>query len=650
MKLTLEDIKLRIDQTEDANTNHRALMKDWESMYQLDAGFTKTWREAVKTDGREQVVTPDPYNVIQLAMRLIPSQPKIDVPPKEENEEALLRSQKVEAWLTAMYQRVNWQQGRNFVEDLKLLVFKRGVGYIEAKWVGDELLEPLKKKRFPILIRTLDPVEVGFHRGPLHVEYAYHRYEDETINVRQRYPHLKKWEKPPPTAYNRVANESNFVTVTDFWYRSAATGAIWNCIIVDEEFAKEPYATDYPEIPIIEVRGEGDKYSILHAINGLWQYKCRLVSNIGTGVLWSTWPFFAVQNEMGQPIEDITIRPLATVNVPSGTRIDQIKPDINLNVLNAMLQQVDTNIQQATFPGVLYGDAGNMQAGYGVNILSQAASGRVNFVRESTEMALMWLNELVLALVDAFDENNEGVELWGRNEADNKLYRMCLYKDDIDGYYENSVQLKLNLPNDEMALQTLGIRLHDSGLLSAQTIWDKYLKITVPSDEQNRILTEQAEKHPDIMKKRTVLQFMKSNPDSWWIFLKGTEFEATARQMAVDAAIELGIPLPPGFDRTESPPLNEMGQPIPNIPPMPLAPNGGPHVGPPPTQPPPIQPPAALIGPQGGGIPPELQGQLGGAEAMGLDPAMNPALFAQMTGQPMGPSEELAALMPPGVM
>lgn len=285
-----------------------------------------------------------------------------------------------------------------------------------------------------------------------------------------------------------------------------------------------------------------------------------------------------------------------------------------------------------------------MQAGYGVNILSQAASGRVNAARESTEMGLMWLNELVLALVDTFDEG-EGVELWGRDAGSEKLYKLCLYKEDIDGYYENAVQLKLNLPQDDMALQTLGIRLHDSGLLSDETFWDKFMKIAMPADEKHRILAEQARRHPDIMKKMAVLHFMKQNPENWWSFLKGTEFEATARQMANDAARDLGIPLPPDLAEEQAgpgpgmpmPPMPPVAPPAPPMPPMgPLGPMG----------PPPIQPPAPLIPPQGGGIPPQMQGQIQG-ETLGLPPDLNPALFAQIVGKPMSPTEELDALAGP---
>lgn len=72
----------------------------------------------------------------------------------------------------------------------------------------------------------------------------------------------------------------------------------------------------------------------------------------------------------------------------------------------------------------------------------------------------------------------------------------------------------------------------------------------------------------------------------------------------------------------------------------------------PPTQP--TQPPQIAPMPMGGGIPPEMQGMVGGGEAFGLDPAMNPALFAGMTGQEMAPVDEMMALagggLPPGVM
>jgi hypothetical protein len=417
------------------------------------------------------------------------------------------------------------------------------------------------------------------------------------------------------------------------------SGDVWHCVTVEDEFALEPKKTDYPIIPIIEIKGEGDGYSILHAINGIWQYKCRLLSNIGTGVLWATWPFFAVSNDNGYEAPDITVRPLATVPVPPGTRFDQVKPDVNLGILDNMMAKIESQISQATFPGVLYGDAGNMQAGYGVNILSQAASGRVNTAREQIEMGLMWLNELVLALIEAFDDDDEGVELWGRDAGSEKLYRLCLYKAQIDGYYENAVMLKLNLPTDDMAKQTFGLRLTegDNPVLSLQTYRDKYLGITVPGDEQSRIDTERAQRHPAIAAKEAVLHYMETYPETFEAILAGTELIDIAYKM-----VEMSLPPEKWTAAMNRWKQQQMAKP--ELPQLPMGPMG------PGVPPPGLQPPALMAGPMGGGVPPAMQGQMS-PENIGMMHHANPALFAQAMGQPLPPQEELNALggVPPGV-
>ncbi len=66
-------------------------------------------------------------------------------------------------------------------------------------------------------------------------------------------------------------------------------------------------------------------------------------------------------------------------------------------------------------------------------------------------------------------------------------------------------------------------------------------------------------------------------------------------------------------------------------------------MGGPPGMMPPGQAPAALTGPMGGGIPPEMQGQMT-PEMMGLPANMDPIQFAQLTGRPMPPAEELNRL------
>jgi hypothetical protein len=629
MRLEIDQIQDRVARTEDEQSAHRKMMDQWEEMWKLDAGYKTTWRETVMKDGREQVTTPDPYNVVNLAMRLIPTDPKIDVPPREETEDANTDAQQIERFLTAMYPRVNYQQGKNFVEEHKWQLFTLGRSPLQALWIKDDLPEKIRKRQFPILIRTLDPRNVGIKRGPHYVEWAYHKYEAEKLEVRQQYPDLKRWDEPKPS--KPTDNESHLVTVTDFWYR-AKNGSVWHAIIVENEFALEPRVTDYPVIPIIDAVGDHDAMSILHPINGLWQYKCRLASNLGTAVLWYTWPFFLVESPMGHEQNDIVVRPGSTQHAVEGTKIQEVRPQANAQLLESMLAKVDTNIQQSTFPGVLYGDAGNMQAGYGINILSQAATGRVQPVREAMERSLMQLNELVLMLIDVFDDDGDGVELWGRDEGSGKLYKTCLYKKQIAGYYENAVQLKVSTPQDDIQLQTLGIRLADGKYISKQTLWDKYLKITVPSDEQRRIYAEMALDHPEVQKVLSVTRLIEAYPETWEAMIKGTPLEQMAYRIASEV-LELPIELPPPPPMPEQPPMPPPGMNGPMPPQGPMMPPG----------PPPIQPGAELVGPMGGGIPPEMQGQMQG-ESMGMPPDMDPALFAQIMGLPMGSGESLSLL------
>lgn len=627
MKIEEKTILERVQNTENARSAYVTMAAKWEKMWLLDPGFTKSLQDAIDKDGREQVVTSDPYDVVNLAQRLIATQPRIDCPPADKTEEADRFAQSKEQFLTAMWQQATKLQGRNLLHDAAWLSLVRGRCAFEVKWIKDALPKAMQNKRFPILIRTLDPVNVGVHRGPLYTEYAYHRYRDNIVNVRQRYP---KW-----TGYKDIADEVKTVLVIDYWWVEQSSGDIWNCVIIEDKFVKKPTRTDYTFIPIIEVYGDSaptkdEAYrglSILYPLDGVWQYKCRLQSNLGTGVLWATWPFFAVSNENGYELPDVKVRPGATEHVPFGTRFDQITPQVNLSIIDAMLGRVDASIQQSAFPQVLYGDSGGMQAGYGVSLLSDAAKGRIKSPLEYLELGVMLVNEAVLALIETFDDQGDGVDIWGKDARDNKLYKLTIKGKELGGYYENLVTLRPNLPQDDLQRMTFGLRLAESGRLSNQTLWDKWVNVPMPVDEQDRIWAEKLLESPELAPNLQLAKLMERYPKTWKNLIKGTPLEQLAQKL-------FGPPQPPA-PPTAAPPMQGGGPPLP------------PMSGPPPGMQP-IQPPA-VAGPMGGGIPPEMQGQLT-PEGMGLPPNLDPALFAQLMGRPMPPQEELNMLagMPPG--
>lgn len=608
MKLDVEDILDRVSQTERDRAGYAALAEEWERAWCLKA-FDRSQRQAIEQDGQEQVTLPLPFNIVNLAQRLISTIPKIDVPSPATTKEADDTSEKCERWLNAFWQQANKAQNRNIISDATWQAFVRGRFCFEVKWIYNELPERLRKRRLPFLIRTLDPLNVGVKAGPLYTQWAYHEYREDKLNVRQRYPKIKLKET------RRGRDDETEIEVIDYWYTSPEDGSIWNAVIVDEQFAKKPTKTDYPDIPFIESYGDTaplatEDYkglSLLHPLTttGLWKYQCRLASQMGTGLLWYFWPAITVQNEFGAPVEDIEIRPGKTHAVPWGTKVDMIQMSPNVPLAQAMDARVSAEVQNSTFPEVMYGKApGDLQAGYGVSLLSDAAKGRIRATLENLEYGLVRVHELVLGLIEALAPD-EGVDVWGYDERDAAPYRLTLTPKEVRGYRDTVVSLKPQVPQDMMQRQTLGLRLIEAGVLSRRSYRDKYMDMPVPSDEQARVELEMA----------LISDQMKPI----------VQEAALRKYFGPDWRDALGLPPP-------QPPTPPMPPGMEGMPPAPM----------------PIQP-EGMGTPMGGGIPPEIAGQMT-PELMGLPPGVDPLMFAQMMGQPLPPGEELNVLqgLPPG--
>ena len=658
MKLTVDEIKERVSNTEDDRKGYVALADQWERMWSMNV-WPQTWQQALK-EGREQVTLPTAYNTVNLAMRLFANEPKIEVPPCHPSEEKDDESNLRERWLKAMWTTVDYQTRRSTIADLVWQSLVRGRHALEVKWIRDELPEKMRDKKFPILIRTLDPLNVGVSEGPLWTNYAFHKYRQKISQVIQRYPNIKRRDSIKDKLRQDKATE---IDVIDFWW-AGEEGEIWNAVLVDDDFTKKPVETDYPMIPIIEGFGDsapisGETFkgmSVLHPMRDLFFYNCRLVSQMATGVQYYFWPMLIATNEEGREIEDFEIKPGQILRPPPGTKIDQIAPAPNVPLAQAVIGMVDGNIQQSSFPGVLYGQApGELQAGYGVSLLSDAAKGRVNQVRFNLERTLEYTNQLVLAIVEEFGED-DGVTVWGKNERAGNFYSVTLTKDDIEGYYENRVTITPAIPADIVQRQTLAIRMMEAGIISKRTVRDKFLDISLPEDEAVRVAIEQALQSEELTPKVILDALREYFPDDWEIKIAGTSLEQVA--MAEQQALNPPPPQPP------MPPPGMFGNGPqampPGMPPMPpgMGPGGpmppgmppgmmGPPPGPggpmgPGGPPPPIQPPSMNLDMGTLGV--EQQGQLT-PELMGLPPGMDPAMFAQLMGQPLPPGEELNGLL-----
>ena len=327
----IEDIEERVDRIENDRKDYVRMALDWEKAWRLESFNDRTREEAI-LDGQEQVTLPDPFNTVQLGLRLMATDPKIEVPSRDATDEEDKRSLLIEKWLIAAWQRSRQQQGRNIIADSEWSLLVRGRCVFETKWVQDALPKKRRGKQFPILIRALDPIQCGFKTGPLYTEYAYHKYTESRVNVRQRYPEADIKER---RAGRSRLTEWDDVEVTDFWWIDDV-GDVWNAVLAsdsDKTFLKAPKKTDYADIPMIEVCGESGDWNneaykglgILFSSNDLWKYKNRLASQIGTGLLWHFWPFMYSTNESGVELPaNMQVRPGVYQPLPPGTQIQTV--------------------------------------------------------------------------------------------------------------------------------------------------------------------------------------------------------------------------------------------------------------------------------------------------------------------------------------
>lgn len=608
MKYDVDEIKDLVEDCEEEQGEYRKLATKAQEAWELKA-FKRSWSEAINVDGQEQVTLPTPFNDVNLATRLLSSMPRVEVPASGETADDEQVADRKERWLTAAYQRIYQQQRMNVLELLKWQSFVRGKHAFSVNWVKDDYPKAMRDRVFPILIRPLDPLNVGIVRNPLYTEYAYHKYCEKVCSIKGRYPKLD---------YEDYDDDEE-IDVIDFWYVSPKDGNIWNAILVDDKFGKKPTKTDYKHIPIVVGFGDVSNYldskwaalPLIYPIIDLWKYQCRLVSQIATGNLYYFWPHVAVMNDQGIDVGDIEIKPGQTKQYPMGTKFDVIQPRPDLPIVNTLEQRVTAAMQDSTFPRVMFGDAGNIQSGYGVNSLSGAARGRINPFRENLEMSLQYANEIMFSCVEEFG-GVKGVAVWGKDAATGSTYRETLTKEDIGGQYDNLVTLEPLVPQDTMQKETLGIRKVEMGIMSKQTYRDRVNAEQLPPDEQMRVDFERLMEAPEMAPKKAIAIFQKKFPDNWLELIAGTPYE----KPLIDAGLMHKMP-----DGT----LME-GQ------------------MPPPPQPPPMpmQPPGLNNG-MGGGLPPQAQGQIT-PQMLGLPQGGNPQLFQDMTGQPMPRAEELAAL------
>lgn len=522
--LECRDILERVQELRQQRAPFVRMANENEKMWKLEL-FERDAETVLKDDQMMQITSPVARNTVNLALRLMSVTPKIEIPSIDSKRDRDDRAELLERWLTAFWERSTRQTGKMLIRNQNWNVLALGGGGYYVQWVKDSLPEKLKTTHLPISIRVLDPRNMGVAGNPYFAEHAYHVHSEPLLSAARRYPALKtrfpEWE----------SNYKRHVEVVDFWWR-ADDGGIWNAVLVENQFVLEPEETLYPDIPIIEVLGDSTpleqhewrSLSINDPIRETWRYSSRLMSQVATGLLNLFTPPLLAKTKTGAQIPDLAVGPNAITKLSNDVQLDALHIQPNAPLAQMMIGIVQGMIDQSTFPIVMYGDSGNMTAGFGVSILADQARGRIASFMENGEMGLERTNALVLALVDKL-AGAEGVEVWGRNDADSKMYRTTLKPSDINGNYENMVSLQPQIPQDNIQRETLALRFGEAKVWSWRTIRDRVMSMATPSDEDQRIALETARQHPDIQNKLAVKAIIDGYPDEWMWMVQGTPLE-----------------------------------------------------------------------------------------------------------------------------
>lgn len=645
-KLTKKEIESTIDARMDNRKNAVRLMDKWQKAWAQDV-YSLTKATALDIKGMEQVVTPAPTNTVNLAMRLIDTKPKVKIPASGDNTEDDARAGKAQQWLNLMWENVALEGMADPIAGATWQSFTLGRHVMQVMWIKEQLPESLQETRLPFTVRTLDPRNAGSYHNGMYNEYGWNTYTERWGSVGERFGLHKKKEWK-----DKYRDDEEEVEVKDFWWQ--ADDGVYHATLVDGEFAIKPVLTNFLMVPIIEGYGDyaplaEEEYKALSIIAPMmeaWLYDCRLKSQMATGILLYFWPFLIATNDQNQTIEDIRIEPGLIKAMKPGTKIDSITGSPNSQLVQNMSGMMEQYMQQSTFPDVLHGKApGDVQAGYGIDILAQSARGRINQFRQNLERTLQQINSIVLHMT-TWPNVVDGLTVYGYSSSAAAPRIMTLEEGDVDGAYRSIVNLKVEMDGNNLQKMTFWLRLVEAGVISKRTFLETLLPDDIPDDEFTRI-AEQLFWESDEMKPKYFLYSVRDRyptdsekkqgeqkVDNWENIIRNTPFEALAvsegllnnpqtkekppadgqmpSQDAMMAA--MGGGMPPG---------------VPGMPPgAPPAPPMGPEMAPPGPGGQPIQPEA----PMSPAMSPEQQGLLS-PEALSA-PGMPPGLFDTLMNQP----------------
>ena len=425
--------------------------------------------------------------------------PSIFVPapsPRAKN-----RSERIQKFLQGVWMHIPEHTKRTIVKHS----IQYGVGFIKTWWDGDKwpdapllddytdegeykeaLQDHLDERNisFPFIIDAVNPKNMIWDDSRAGMKWAIEFYETDCNDIQMLYP---EWRPMIPG--------TDTVTFLEYWDDT------WCGRMADGEWVWGPYKHGYGFNPYVKIQPATsldydvgmpeDRYQgILKPVHSLLDSEARLITQyeaILRQYAWRTIDFYGPASSAEATMDEYEL--FAAKN--------WVRPNVNIQPSplamppQEILQQlgmVQTMIEEATFPNVVRGmRPSGVSTGFALSVL--AGTGRLVFGKFADAMArgMEHANERFLKLV-----NNKAigkVTVHARSNVQN--FDQAIGPDDIKVFYENSVSLKAEAPEEREREALLALRLWNggSGLISLYEA-QKRVGITNPLEEQNQMAAE----------------------------------------------------------------------------------------------------------------------------------------------------------------
>ena len=441
-----------------------------------------------------------PHAIVNVATDHVDvNNPAIFVPapsPRAKN-----RSERIQKFLQGVWMHIPEHTKRTIVKHS----IQYGVAFMKAWWDGDKwpdtpmidnyeseeeykeaLREHLDRRdiAFPFVLDAVNPKNLIWDDSRTSMKWTIEFYESDSHDIQALYP---EWQPVIPS--------SETVTFLEYWDDT------WCGRMADGEWVWGPYKHGYGFNPYIKVQpassmdydvGAPDmRYQgILKPVHSLLDSEARLITQyeaILRQYAWRTIDFYGPASSAESTMDEYELFASKNWVRPNV----EIRPSPLALPPQEILQQlgmVQTMIEEATFPNVVRGmRPSGVSTGFALSVL--AGTGRLVFGKFADAMArgMEQANQRFLKLVN--NKASGRVTVHARSTVHN--FDQSIAPEDIKEFYENTVNLKAEAPEEREREALLALRLWNggNGLISLYEA-QRRVGITNPLEEQNQMAAE----------------------------------------------------------------------------------------------------------------------------------------------------------------